>query len=159
KLRDLDSRNTQVNAGAMPGANPAVVQYNLARADLLEQIVAAVKPEDREQWIRQVADCLGTAAQNSAAADKAAYNRLVRLVEQITKAMPGTALAGYVTFREMQADYAAKLAGPTNNNFGKVQEEWLARLAKFVQEYPRAEDTPDALLQLGMVSEFVGKEV
>jgi TolA-binding protein len=27
-----------------------------------------------------------------------------------------------------------------------------------VQSYPKGEDTPDALMQLGMVSEFVGKE-
>jgi thiol-disulfide isomerase/thioredoxin len=157
KLRDLDSRNAQVKSD-VPGPNAQVMAYNLARADLLEEIQRVVKPEEREQWIKQVADCLGTAAQNSPADNKKAYERLVRLEEQLVKAMPGSALAGYVTFREMQADYAAKLAGSTNN-FAKVQEDWLARLAKFVTDYPRGEDTPDALLQLGMVSEFVGKEI
>ena len=29
------------------------------------------------------------------------------------------------------------------------QEEWLGKLKKFVQDYPKAEDTPDALMQLG----------
>jgi hypothetical protein len=41
----------------------------------------------------------------------------------------------------------------------KVQSEWLERLGKFVATYPKADDTPDALLQCGMVSEFLGKEV
>jgi thiol-disulfide isomerase/thioredoxin len=48
--------------------------------------------------------------------------------------------------------------GSNANSFTKIQEEWLEKLAKFVTSYPKADDTPDALLQLGMVSEFVGKE-
>ena len=35
----------------------------------------------------------------------------------------------------------------------------MDRLTKFVEAYPKAEDTPDALLQLGMVNEFLNKEV
>jgi hypothetical protein len=135
-----------------------VVTYNLARANLLEQIVAKVKLEEREQWIRQIADCLSAASQNSPAGDKNAYNRLVRLEEQIVAGVPGSPLAAYVTFREMQADNAAKLAKP-GPDVGKLQQEWLDRLAKFVSTYPQAEDAPEALMQLGMVSEFVNKEI
>jgi thiol-disulfide isomerase/thioredoxin len=40
----------------------------------------------------------------------------------------------------------------------KVQKEWNEELAKFVQAYPKAEDTADALIQLGMNAEFSGKE-
>src|SRR5262249_54083897 len=46
--------------------------------------------------------------------------------------------------------------GPESN---KIQEQWLARLAKFVETYAKAEDTPDALMQLGMVNEVSSKEV
>ncbi|HXG11361.1 MAG TPA: thioredoxin-like domain-containing protein [Gemmataceae bacterium] len=139
-----------------PGPSPEMVRYNLRRADLLEKVIARVKPEEREAWIRQLADCLSAAAQSSPANDKTAYQRLLRLEEQIVGSLPaGSALAAYVTYREMQADYAAKImTGP----FDKVQQEWLDRLAKFVQTYPRADDTPDALLQLGWVSEMIGKE-
>src|SRR6185437_4099846 len=49
--------------------------------------------------------------------------------------------------------------GGKEKDFNKVQEAWLARLAKFVQTFPKSEDTPDALLQAGMVSEFLNKEV
>ena len=45
----------------------------------------------------------------------------------------------------------------------KLQDQWLQRLAKFVETYPQAEDAPGAkplfIAQLGMVSEFVNKEV
>lgn len=40
----------------------------------------------------------------------------------------------------------------------KIQTEWLAQLAKFVQDYPKAEDTPDALMQLGMMTELIGNK-
>jgi thiol-disulfide isomerase/thioredoxin len=159
----LDQLNTldkdAPHGDGAPGPNPALVAYNLKRADILEKIVAQVKPEKREPWIRQVADSLSSAAQSSPLNEKVAYNRLVSLEDQLVKGMaPGSPLAGYVTFREMTADYTIKLSG-TNPDFAKVQEAWLERLAKFVQTYPRAEDTPDALLQLGMVSEFLSKEI
>jgi thiol-disulfide isomerase/thioredoxin len=155
QLRDLDARPPK---NADPGPNAVVARYNLERADVLEKIVGQAKPEKRDPWIRQLADCLSAAAQASTSSDKAAYNRLVSLEEQIAKAMPGSNLAGYVTFREMTAEYANRL-GDRKDNIDKVQEGWLDRLAKFVQTYPRAEDTPDALWQLGMVSEFANKEI
>src|SRR5262249_8983828 len=75
---------------ATPGPQPAIVQYNLQRADLLEKIIGKVDAKERETWIRQVADSLSTAAQSSPATDKTAYERLLRLEEQIVKGMaPG----------------------------------------------------------------------
>ena len=40
-----------------------------------------------------------------------------------------------------------------------MQADWLKRLTEFVQTYPKGEDTPDAMLQAGMVSEFLDKDV
>src|SRR5262249_17810261 len=53
QLRDLDAKAPK--GSETPGANAELVSYNLRRATLLEQIVSKVKPEEREQWIRQVA--------------------------------------------------------------------------------------------------------
>jgi hypothetical protein len=157
QLREHDARAPKLGGDAS-GANPTLVEYNLTRATLLEQIVAKVKPEEREQWIRQIADCLGAAAQNSPETDKTAYQRLTRLEEQIVKAMPKSVLAAYVTYREMQAENASKLGKPGPDT-GKVLEQWLERLSKFVETYPSAEDTPEALMELGMASEFLNKEI
>lgn len=84
--------------------------------------------------------------------------RLESLEKQLTEKMAGSNLAAYVTFREMQADYTLKIAAQPKD-FNTVQTEWVVRLSKFVDTFPKAEDTPDALLQLGMVSEFLNKEV
>ena len=134
-----------------------MVEHHLKRADLLEELVAKVKPEERDPWVRQVGDSLSTAASKAGKGDKTAMTRLSRLEQALAEKMPGSNLAAYVTFREMQADYSLKIDDAPN--FNKVQGEWLERLTKFVQAYPQAEDTPDALLQLGMVSEFLSKDV
>jgi hypothetical protein len=157
ELRKLDA--TPLPKGSdTPGPNADIVRYNLQRAGIVDKIIAKItRPEDRDQWTRQLADCLSAAAQSSAEGDKSAYERLVKLEGEVVKAQPGTPVAAYVTFREMSADYAGKLVKPTPD-FAKVQEQWIARLAKFIQDFPQAEDDPDALLQLGSVNELLGKE-
>jgi hypothetical protein len=161
KLQKLIEELTGLDKAAPPStstASPAVVKHHLRRADLLEKIIAEVKSDEREAWIRQVADSLSTAAQASPATDNTAMNRLLNLEKQLAAVMQGSNLAAYVTYREMQADYAARL-GKGGSDYNKVQQEWLARLTKFIQDYPKAEDTPDAMLQAGMVSEFLDKAV
>jgi thiol-disulfide isomerase/thioredoxin len=155
QLRELDNHPPKSD---VPGPNTVVARYNSDRADVLEKIVGQARPEKRDPWIRQLADCLSAAAQASQPTEKTAYNRLVSLEDQIAKAMPGSNLAAYVTFREMTAEYANKL-GDKTLKVDAVQDGWLERLSKFVQTYAHAEDTPDALLQLGMVSEFANKEI
>lgn len=143
--------------GATPGPKPAVVKHNLDRADLLEDIIKQVEPTQRATWIRQVADSLSTAAQNSPTTDKTALNRLGSLESQIVKVMKGSDLAAYVAFRRVEAEYASKLMN-SKVDFAKTQKEWVEALTAYVGEYPKAPDSADALLQLGMVSEFLGNE-
>ena len=70
----------------------------------------------------------------------------------------GDALAAYVTFREMQAWYFDQTR-QKDYDFKKVHEAWVERLGKFVKDYPTGEDTPEALLAAGWVSEINGEEV
>jgi hypothetical protein len=154
ELTDLDSPKNAPSGSD----NAAMVLHHLKRADVLERIVGRVKAEEREPWIRQVADSLSTAAQASSGPDSASMRRLLNLEKQLTDNLPaGHNLAGYVTFREMQADYTLRTNGKSPD-FKKVQQDWLERLTKFSQTYPKAEDTPDALLQAAQTSEFLEKD-
>ncbi|HKI34421.1 MAG TPA: thioredoxin-like domain-containing protein [Gemmataceae bacterium] len=158
-LTDLGALNGDFSK--KPDAKPAeVLKYNLERSTLIEKIIAAVKSdEERGQWIRQEADCLSAAAQNSPADDKAAYERLTSVVGQVKKAMPaGDALTAYVTFREMQAWYYDQTR-QKDYDFKKVHEAWLERLGKYAKDHPTSEDAPEAILSAGWVSETLGKEV
>src|SRR5581483_6711516 len=94
----------------------AATRHHLRRAKLLETIIAEVKPTERDPWIRQLADSFSTAAQSSKeGADALGYLREVQ--QQLVSQMPGSNLTAYVTFREMQADYARKI---TEGDFAKV---------------------------------------
>lgn len=138
------------------GPNPDVVRFNLHRADVLQRIIAKAKAEERDQWLRQLADCFNAATLSSPLGDRAAYDRLLELEKQVAKDQPGSPVAAYITFREMQADFALRPSNGTDS--AQTQNQLLQRLAKFVEDYPQGEDTPDALIQLGMVSELMGKE-
>jgi hypothetical protein len=154
ELGKLDANPPRIQE--QPGPNAEIVRYNFQRADILQRIVAKAKPEDRDQWLRQQADCLSAAVLSSAEGDRTGYERLLELEKQVAKDQAGSPVAAYITFREMQADFALR---PTKSSeSAKSQEQLLQRLAKFVEDYPQGEDTPDALMQLGMVSELMGKE-
>jgi hypothetical protein len=154
-IEQLSKLDSPKNAPTVP-SGPEVVKHNLARADLLEEIVRLVPAQQREQFIRQVADSLSTAAQGVPKGDPTAFKRLASLEKQLVKQMKGAHLTAYVVFRHMQADYSVKITG---GPFNEVQQAWLEKLAAFVSAYPQAEDTPDAMLQAGLVSEFLSKDV
>lgn len=146
-----------------PKTKEDIVAYNMKRAAILEKIAALItKAEDagkREPWVRQVAECYAAAAQQG---EKAALEKLGGWRLSLAKDQPGSPLLAYVTFREMSGEYAMKLAslgaGAKADEMSKMQDAWKEKLSKFVSDFSTAEDTPDALMQLGMVNEFVGKE-
>jgi hypothetical protein len=142
----------------VPTTGPTAVKHHLDRADILEKIVAAVKPQERDPWIRQVADSLASAAQASSLSDNTASQRMATLESQLVKHVPGTNLTAYVAFRAMQAENSRQLSD-SKVKFEDVQKAWTEKLTSFIKTYPKAEDTPDAMLQLGLVYEFLGKDV
>lgn len=141
------------------GVNPAVANYHLQRADLLEQIIARLSEADAVPWIRQMADSLSTAVQASPPSDSRAYDRLLKLAEKVAKDRPGSDVAAYVAFRELTSEYSRAVSEAKNAKaMLDTQTRHVERLARFVASYPKADDAADALLQLGMICEFQGKE-
>jgi peroxiredoxin len=64
----------------------------------------------------------------------------------------------YVLYRRLLSEYSTKMRTATDNaGQQKVQEWWPTALEKFTKTHPKAEDTPDALLQLAIAQEFAGK--
>src|SRR5262249_19605522 len=156
-IDELTERDKTPPPSGTGGPNAEVVKYNLKRVNLLEKIIAEVPAKDRETWIRQVADSLSSAAQNSGASETAALERRQRLDETEVGGVARAPLAADVIYRRMQGENAMKLAKP-GIDYSKVQQEWLESLKKFVTTYPNVDDTVEALMQLGMVSESQGKD-
>ncbi|HEX3152802.1 MAG TPA: thioredoxin-like domain-containing protein [Gemmataceae bacterium] len=151
-LNELDK------AGPGPGKD-GLIAFNLKRAGILQQIAAlCTKAEDRDVWLRQVADAFAGAAQQG---DKGSLDRLSQWKDAVAKE-PGSTIVAYVQFRHMSSEYSVelgKIGTAGQDKLTKLQESWKEKLTKFINDHPKTDDTPDAMLQLGMVNEFFGSKM
>jgi thiol-disulfide isomerase/thioredoxin len=130
-------------------------RLNDRRVELLLSIIDEIGDKDRSQWIRQFADSISAAAQTGTY--PTGVDKLKDMLDRVTTKHEDQALIPYVKFRLLTADYGSKLQ-KHEIDFVKVQAEWLDNLEKFVGDYPKASDTAEALLQLGIAQEFAGQE-
>ncbi|MFO0968185.1 MAG: thioredoxin-like domain-containing protein [Gemmataceae bacterium] len=159
-LQKLYNDLAKLDAAAPPAPptvekNAAVAKYNLDRAEILAKL-APIEPKavQKEIWTKQIFDNLGTAHQ---AGSDAAMPKLDALCKDLASKEPAGAMTAYATFRLISSGYLRDLSEDTANP-GKVQDAYFAKLSKFVESFPKAEDTPDALQQLAMGSEYNGKD-
>ncbi|HEX2475026.1 MAG TPA: thioredoxin-like domain-containing protein [Lacipirellulaceae bacterium] len=125
------------------------------RTDLLLRLADATPDTElRNQWYRQLADMLSVAIQTSN--DPKGVERLTDLQKRLVDAKADENLLAHVEFQRMWAKYVIDQADP-NANAAQVQDQWLKDLEAFVGTYPKSSDSAEALLQLGMYQEFVGK--
>jgi len=104
-------------------------------------------------------DSLSTAMQASEPGDTKAADALNRLAERFVREKPGSELAAYAAFRVVSTEYSVAVANTRKaEDMLALQSKHVERLAKFVQSYPRAEDSAEALIQLGTICEVQGKE-
>jgi thiol-disulfide isomerase/thioredoxin len=156
RLEKLDDKNRDLAPG-----DPKTKEYLDARIALVQQVVPLVDAKDREGWYKQIFDNLSTLAQTG---DAPAVKNLGALCEQVVKTLPGSGLAAYGSYRKMWVEYTQSIDPAKNPKLSsadveKLQKSWLEKLTKFVETYPSAEDTtPDALIQLAMHTEFMGKD-
>jgi peroxiredoxin len=154
KLTELDKNPPPVNA--MQGYNAQQATYYKQRTALLEQILAK-STGDKETWARQIADNYSTLAQCGSKEDKAAAKqRLAQFLAESARTLKADSpLLGYITFRELWGRFGESITMPSSEkDMVEAQEKWLDALSKFVQQFPKAEDVPDALMQLGTGREF-----
>ncbi|QDS99934.1 thioredoxin-like domain-containing protein [Adhaeretor mobilis] len=141
---------------AMGNASPTSLKKLIAeRADVLEELVAKSSPgEEKEQWLRQLADMLSASVQDRNYPEGA--DRLKRWVDHLAKEKASKNIQTYFIFRSMQADYGAALAAP-KADYSKVHSAWLKQLEAFVDKHGSSEHAAEALLQLAMASEISGE--
>jgi len=151
-LRDLEKLDKALEASPSPNE---LAKLHVSRADVLEQLAqSASSAEDRENWLRQLANGITASVQSGGYA--AGVEQLKSLYEKL-KGQPADAeLAAHVEFLYLSAQYSQQLQQP-DADYPKIQEEWLASLAKFVTANPKCEDASEAMLQLAVGEEFNGK--
>jgi len=144
-LRTVEDRLMQ----AGPAERPSLIKQQLV---MLEKIVAAASAEDRDFWVRQLAETIAAAVQEAAVDD--GIERLEQLAERVA-AEPS--LGGFVAFRLASARYAAGMLAD-DADLETVQNAWLADLDAFVAAYPESPDAAEAMLQIGIAEEFSGND-
>lgn len=136
-----------------------MAELHAKRADLLENMARnASSPEDRSQWIHALADGVTGAIQQGVYPD--GIDRLKKLLESLKENEEDKALAAYVQFRLMSSEYTLSMMqnSGTATAWLQVRTKWLEDLQAFIEEYPDAPDTAEAMLQLALENENDGAE-
>jgi peroxiredoxin len=130
--------------------------FNTQRTAALRRLVASSDTtEDREQWQKQIADGIAAGVQSDTYTD--GLEQLKLMLAEIEKKSPKSSLVAYLTYRIMTAEYSLKLRKAPTDKTAEIQEQWLKSLEAFVTKYPKEDDSPEALFQLGSTYEFSGK--
>ncbi len=151
ELQKLDESAPGINA-----SNEQAQRYNIARARLLGRLAAASSSkEEKTLWLRQQIDTIGAAAQMGAY--PRGIDELNQIEQTIRKEDPNSPLVPYALFHKLLAKYNADLQqAEETENRSNIQEQWTKTLEQFVTQYPKADNTSDALLQLAVSYEFLG---
>lgn len=151
KLRDLDS-----NA---PGANATeqeIVRYNVSRSKLLQDIAAISQTQDEKtMWMRQRLELIAAATQMGTFPN--GLDELKRAEAALSQGGDKNLLA-FASFQRMLVNYNLDLQQAGAEDRPKIQEQWLESLKAFVEKFPSAPDSADAILQLAITYEFNGDE-
>ena len=153
-LGDLEKLDVAAAGATTPQKQAAL---NARRADLLEEIARqAASPQDRDLWLRQLADTVSAAVQSGTYPDGA--KRLERLFQKLQKGEADKDAVAYVRFRQLTAEYGSSLQGAKDVDIPKIQADWLKKLEQYVADYPKSPDTAEAMMQLAVAQEFAGQE-
>ena len=134
-----------------------ILAASLQQADVLGRIISVSRPADRESWIRNLAECLATAMQDSPENDKRAASRLAQLRADMDRTVPGTELAAFVAYQEIQAEHGRHMVAP-NADQTKVQVQWRHMLMGFVNAYPQTDAAAKKVIELALLCEAAGKD-
>lgn len=151
ELQKLDQASPPPSAGAAK-----LTEYNARRADILARLVSASSSEEeRGQWTRQMIDSIASAVQMGAYAE--GLDRLKSLEADLRRTSPKSPLVPYIAYRRLLADYASQHQASSSSKQQEIQKWWRDQLEKFTKDYPTADDTPEAMLQLAIAHEFIGQ--
>ena len=149
QLRELDSSPPITTA-----TRDAVSSYHSQRSDVLGELsLAAATRSEQDQWGRQLIDNLASLVRQGTWPD--ALGRLAAEEVRLKKRDPKAAMVPFAAYRHLLARYNRSMQAATEQAAQlKVQQKWLSDLEGFITGYPQAEDTPEAIWQLGTAHEF-----
>lgn len=156
KLKELLAELADIDKNQPQKKTPQYAAWIMQRVQKIEQLSQKADPKDQETWYKQIFDNLAGAVADDV---PAAAARLTEWKDRVEKAMPGSNLAAYGVYRELFANYQRDMNNIKQaRELPPIQDRYFAGLEKFIESYPKSEDTSDAMNQLANGSEFSGKE-
>ena len=148
KLEKLDEQITTV-------ADEAKHSLNADRAELLKTIAGTMPSQaERAQWLRQLADMVSAAAQDST------YPKGVEFLRGMEKELQAAdepeGVVSYFEFHRMLAEYYAETLADPKVDYAKAQAKWQEDLEAFIDRYPKSAHGAEALRMLAINSEMAG---
>jgi thiol-disulfide isomerase/thioredoxin len=129
--------------------------WHAKRADVLEKLVAhSESSAERTTWIEQFADTISAAAQVGEYA--AGIDRLNDFSRKLKSDGASSDHLAYVAFRTMTAEHNVKMADP-GAKYDELNKAYLDNLRQFIDAYPEANDSAEAMLQIALAAEFTGE--
>ena len=157
ELQKIDEASPKPDAPAQ-----AFADYNVARANLSEKLVAAAKDdESRQQWIQQLTDSLSTATQSGLYPE--GLPRLVALQDAVKSNEVSAGLRvlsppdGRVRSPPERRRQSKKRRPMARKLAESTQKWWFEQLEAFARKWPKSEDAPDAVVQLAISYELMGR--
>jgi hypothetical protein len=136
--------------------SPLAWRAHLEQADVMLQLAARARPEERDGWLRMAVDSHYSAAAQSPANDPLAAQRLAQLPAWIAQAFPGSPVVSYAALQEAQAEYVrAQMAAPDHPE--QAQERLRDGLLRFVLAYPAAPEATKAVMDAARLFEEANK--
>ncbi len=150
QLGELDGK-----APTAQSTQEEITRYNVARAAILAKLANEVTTEEeKSNWLRTRLEGIAAATQMKTFPN--GLEELQKTEESLRKSKADPKLLAFATFQKLVAQYNTELEKAAPADRAKVQEGWLKSLEGFVTEFPEADESSDAMLQLAVTYEFNG---
>ena len=131
-------------------------KYHTTRFQYLSKLAEVASTDDeRDSWQRQLIEGIFAATQSGTY--KSGLPQLETIEAQFAKSAKDEPIYPFTIFRRLLTGYMIDLDKAPVADRQKVQDQLMKSLEDFVTEYPKAEDRPDALLQLAVTHDLNSK--
>ncbi len=120
----------------------------------MKMIEAADSPENRSNWIRQMADTVSGAYRNDEFPD--GVKVLAQNISALKKLEADDSDIAYAEYRRISNLHSRQIEEARASELDDLQKQHMDTLREFVTSWPRAEPSAEAMLQIGLQEEFDG---
>jgi thiol-disulfide isomerase/thioredoxin len=144
----LDARIQNAGKSELPALHQQRAELYVQMAD------ASQSPENRSNWLRQMADMVSSAYRNGEFPDGNEF--LAKTIANLKAQKADSDDIAYAEYRRLTNLNSRQLEEASSSEYESLQKKHLTSLREFVEQYPKADPSSEAMLQIGLQDEFDG---